>query len=114
MLYQRWPDHHRRRASVQAAAENDRLINGACPIYAYVSPYKAGLVGNGGFLGDAEQLGELSDARRTVNGAIVWTQSAPADRLETNQNWAAGSVGWEGSDVAGGMEQRGKHSRRHR
>ena len=87
-MYQRWPNHSLWRANLQAAAENDRAINRSLPIYAYVSPYKAGLTENG-FLGDVEWLGELSDAGRTINGAIVWTQSSPTDRLDTNQSWLA-------------------------
>lgn len=87
-MYPRWPNHSLWRANLQAAAENDRAINRSLPIYAYVSPYKAGLTENG-FLGDVEWLGELSDAGRTINGVIVWTQSSPTDRLDTNQSWLA-------------------------
>lgn len=87
-LYQRWPDHETWRENLQAAVQNDRAINRSLPVYAYVSPYRAGLTQNG-FLGEAEWLDQLSDAGRTVDGVIVWTQSSPADRLDTNQGWLA-------------------------
>ncbi|WP_431825882.1 hypothetical protein [Burkholderia sp. F1] len=87
-MYQRWPNHSLWRTNLKAVAENDRAINRSLPVYAYVSPYKDGLTEHG-FLGDDEWLDELSDAGRTINGVIVWTQSSPADRLDTNQRWLA-------------------------
>lgn len=87
-MYQRWPNHALWRTNLRAVVENDRAINRSLPIYAYVSPYKAGQTANG-FLGDAEWLGELSEAGRAINGVIVWTESAPGDQLDTSQSWLA-------------------------
>ncbi|WP_141325450.1 hypothetical protein [Acetobacter orleanensis] len=87
-MYQRWPNHDIWSARLQAAITNDHTINKSLPIYAYISPYKAGVTKNG-FLGDAEWLAQLADTRRVINGVIVWTQSSTAIKLDTNQSWEA-------------------------
>lgn len=85
-LYQRWSNHATWRANLQAVVDNDRAINSTLPIYAYVSPYKGGRT-TSGFLGDAEWLGELSNAGHVLNGVIIWTANTPTDTLDTNQRW---------------------------
>lgn len=85
-LYQRWPKHDAWYAHLHAAVRNDRAINQSLPIYAYVSPYRAGITKNG-FLSDTEWSRQLTDARRAINGVIIWMPSSTSARLETDQSW---------------------------
>lgn len=85
-LYQRWPNHASWRVNLQAVVNNDRAINASLPIYAYVSPYKAGRTASG-LLTDAEWLGELSNAGQALSGIIIWTANTQTDTLNTTQSW---------------------------
>lgn len=85
-LYQRWTSHATWCANLKAVVENDHAINPNLPIYAYISPYKAGKI-TSGFLSIAEWQGELFNASQTLNGVIIWTENTRNDTLNTNQSW---------------------------
>jgi hypothetical protein len=84
-LYQRWPSHEVWLKNLMAAAENDRRLNPNLPIYAYISPYKGGDVGSA-YLGDKEWFGELTDAKRHIDGVIVW-QGDPVKGEGSSPGW---------------------------
>lgn len=85
-MYQRWQSLDEWKKNLRAAIKNDKTINPAIPIYAFVSPFKKGDTEQG-LLSDTEWLAELSDVRQLLDGVIIWTQNKTTDILNTQQIW---------------------------
>jgi hypothetical protein len=85
-MYQRWATAADWQTNLTRAVQNDRAINPNLPIYAFVSPYKAGVTSKG-YLGDHDWSTELMQAAQRTDGIIVWTMSSLTDTLDLTSNW---------------------------